>query len=153
MHFRNERRRKNICTDLKASEGFLIKTKMKAETKLTLVMWYQIFYLKSTVTSSGHSCRQQSSRNLLLLPTQHGCCLTWKNCNAHPQWLTRAAAKACTSGYKSLSQVYKKRLLFHLTKIRVWTIFQELHEFDEFDLRLKYQGAMILRNDKLHFSP
>ena len=34
---------KNLRTDLKASDGFLIKTKIKAETKLTLVMWYQIF--------------------------------------------------------------------------------------------------------------
>ena len=49
-----------------------IKTKMKVDTKLTVVMWCQIFDQKSTTPSGGHFRRRRSTRDLLLLPTRHG---------------------------------------------------------------------------------
>ena len=38
--------------------GFLIDTQVKADTKMSVVMWCQIFDRKSIVPSSGDFCRQ-----------------------------------------------------------------------------------------------
>ena len=42
--------------------GFLINTQMKADAKLTVVMWYQIFYSKSIAQASGDFCRRPPPR-------------------------------------------------------------------------------------------
>ena len=41
----------NLFIDVSA--GFKINTRMKAYTKLTVVMWCQIFYMKYLASSSG----------------------------------------------------------------------------------------------------
>ena len=47
-----------IQTNLKASEGLPVKTKMKAEIKLTVLMCCQIFGKRPTAPSSGRFRRQ-----------------------------------------------------------------------------------------------
>ena len=50
-----------IQTNLEASEGLPVKTKMKADTKLTVVMCCQIIAKRHTAPSSGRFRRRPAS--------------------------------------------------------------------------------------------
>ena len=71
----------------------MINFKMKADTKLTVVMWSRKFDYKTTAPSSGHFRRRRSTRELPVYLARHVCC---SNFDAHPRRQSPPAAKHLT---------------------------------------------------------